>query len=425
MKSLFDIDNWQEIFAAIKKNKIRSLLTAFGVFWGILMLIVMAGSGKGLENGTMEGYKNFAKNSAFIWAQSTSIPYAGFDRGREWEITNEDLKNISSQMSEVKLLSPRLEPGYLNNINNVIYEDKKGSFTIVGDHHNYNKIEPMKLLEGRFLNKSDIDEKRNVCVIGQRVKETFFNDEEIPIGKMLKISGIYFKIIGVLKPGVDDSDGAKKKTIHIPISTIQAMFNYGDRVDYFGVVAKKNIKISEIENKLIRILKMNHKISPKDEQAIGHINLEKMFTKIQKLFQGVNLLTWIVGMGTLFAGVLVITNIMLLVVKERTKEIGIKRALGATPVQIQSQIICESVFLTTFSGYAGLVLGGVVLQIMNFIIKEINAGGTGEVFFKNPEISLQIALSSLAVLVIAGAVAGILPSRNAIKIKPIDAIRDE
>jgi len=425
MKSLFDIDNWQEIFAAIKKNKIRSLLTAFGVFWGILMLIVMAGSGKGLENGTMHGYKNFAKNSVFIWAQVTSIPFAGFDRGREWKITNQDLKNISNQITEVKLLSPRLEPGYLNHINNVIYEGKKGSFTIVGDHYNYNKIEPMNLMKGRFLNKNDIDEKRNVCVIGQRVKEIFFKEADSPLGEMLKIAGIYFKVVGVLKPGVDDTDGAKKKTIHIPISTIQAMFNYGDRVDYFGVVARDKIKVSEIESKLIRILKINHKISPEDSQAIGHINLEKMFTKMQKLFQGIDLLTWIVGLGTLFAGVLGITNIMLLVVKERTKEIGIKRALGATPFQIQSQIICESIFLTTISGYIGLVLGGVVLQIMNIIIKKINTEGTGEIFFKNPEISLKIAISSLAILIVSGAVSGILPSQNAIKIKPIDAIRDE
>lgn len=425
MKNLFDIDNWQEIFAAIKKNKVRSLLTAFGVFWGILMLIVMAGSGKGLENGTMEGYKNFAKNSAFIWAQSTSLPFGGFDRDRQWDITNNDLENILNQVPEVKLISPRIEPEYLSLINNVTYTNKKGTFTIVGDHYNYQKIEPMNLIEGRFLNKKDIDDERKVCVIGLRVKETFFGNEISGLGERLKIAGIYFQVIGVLKPGIEDNDGAKKKTIHIPISTTQTMFNYGNIIDYFGVVAGDNIKISDIENKIIRILKINHNISPDDEQAVGHLNLEKIFTKMQKLFQGIDLLTWIVGMGTLFAGILGITNIMLLVVKERTKEIGIKRALGATPFQIQSQIISESVFLTTLSGYIGLCLGGVVLQIMNEVIKQINASGSGEVFFKNPEISLKIAVSSLVILIISGAVAGVLPSRNAIKIKPIDAIRDE
>ena len=425
MLNIFDIDNWQEIIAAIKKNKIRSILTAFGVFWGILMLIVMAGSGKGLENGTMAAYKDFAKNSAFVWAQPTSVPYAGFDRGRDWNIKNEDLENIKNQIPEIKLVSPRIELSKLSYINNVVYGEKKSTFTIVADHYNFNKIEPMKLLRGRFLNKNDIDEKRKVCVIGLRVNETMFEENEESIGKMLKIAGIYFKIIGVLKPGTEDNDGAKKKTIHIPISTTQEMFNYGDEIDYFGVVAEDNIKISDIEKKLVTILKTNHRISPEDEQAVGRFNLEKMFAKMQKLFKGIDILTWIVGMGTLIAGILGITNIMLLVVKERTKEIGIKRALGATPVQIQSQIVLESVFLTTLSGYAGLILGGIVLQIMNFIIKQINSSGSEEVFFKNPEISLQLAVTSLTILIISGAVAGILPSKNAIKVKPIDAIRDE
>ncbi len=421
---IFDLEYWREIISVLKANKFRSALTAFGVFWGIMMLVVMAGSGKGLENGVYHGFENLAKNSTFIWAEKTGEPYAGFERGRYWEITTDDIKNLQRQIPEILLVAPRIEAGEFESTNNITRKNKKGTFSIVGDHPNFARIDPTRIIYGRFLNELDLQEKRNTCVIGNNVYEQLFEKGENPIGEKIKVNGISFTVVGVTKPGADDEDGSKKKLIHLPLTTVQNLLNAGSRIDYFGVTAKPQVEVSGIENTIIKILKINHKISITDEQAVGHYNIEKQFKKMTNLFDGVKILTWIVGLGTLIAGVFGISNVMLLIVKERTKEIGIKRALGATPWNIKLQIINESVVLTTIAGYIGLTVGVMILEIFKYITDYMNTGSS-DVFFKNPELSASIAVSALIILIISGALAGLLPAQKAIQIKPIEAIRDE
>lgn len=419
---MFDIDLWSEIISALKKNRMRSFMTAFGVFWGIFMLIIMSGAGKALENGVLDGVRAFATNSAFFWTERTSIPYAGFQRGRRWNYENTDIEYIRENVKEVEYLSPRLF-GWQQGGNNTIRGERTGAFNVYGDYPDYYKIDRWTPIKGRLINEIDILQKRKVCNIGERVVEVMFGKDEDPIGQYLKISGVYFQVVGVIhaETRINIGGGKKEETIIIPFSTMQTAYNYGNVVHFFSVTSKKGTKVSDLEEKLTKILKDRHKVAPEDLQAIGSFNIEKEFIKFSALFLGIQVLTWIVGIGTLLAGVIGVSNIMLVIIKERTQEIGIQRAIGATPAVIIKHIVAESVFLTVMAGYVGLSLGVGVLEILNRILQ---AGGDS-MFFRNPEINLTMALSSLGVLVIAGIIAGLIPAQRAIHIKPIDAIRDE
>lgn len=419
---MFDIDLWSEIISALKKNRLRSFMTAFGVFWGILMLIIMSGAGKALENGVMDGVKAFATNSAFFWTSRTSMPYAGFQRGRRWDYQNSDIQYIHENVKEVEYLSPRLF-GWQQTGDNTIRGERSGVFDIYGDYPDYFKIDKWTTLKGRLINEIDIQQKRKVCVIGERVVEVMFAKNEEPIGQYLKISGVYFQVVGVIHSDtkINIGGGKKEETIIMPFSTMQTAYNYGDKVHFFSVTANKGTKVSELEEKLKQILKERHKIAPDDLQAIGSFNIEKEFSKFSMLFLGIQVLTWIVGIGTLLAGVIGVSNIMLVIIKERTQEIGIQRAIGATPAVIIKHIVAESVFLTVMAGYIGLSLGVAILEVLNRILQ--SAGN--EVFFRNPQVNLTLGLSALGILVISGILAGLIPAQRAISIKPIDAIRDE
>ena len=419
---MFDIDLWSEIISALKKNRLRSFMTAFGVFWGILMLIIMSGAGKALENGVMDGVKAFATNSAFFWTSRTSMPYAGFQRGRRWDYQNSDIQYIHENVKEVEYLSPRLF-GWQQTGDNTIRGERSGVFDIYGDYPDYFKIDKWTTLKGRLINEIDIQQKRKVCVIGERVVEVMFAKNEEPIGQYLKISGVYFQVVGVIHADtkINIGGGKKEETIIMPFSTMQTAYNYGDKVHFFSVTANKGTKVSELEEKLKQILKERHKIAPDDLQAIGSFNIEKEFSKFSMLFLGIQVLTWIVGIGTLLAGVIGVSNIMLVIIKERTQEIGIQRAIGATPAVIIKHIVAESVFLTVMAGYIGLSLGVAILEVLNRILQ--SAGN--EVFFRNPQVNLTLGLSALGILVISGILAGLIPAQRAISIKPIDAIRDE
>ena len=418
---MFDLDLWTEIISALKKNRLRSFMTAFGVFWGIFMLIIMSGAGKALENGVLDGVRAFATNSAFFWTERTSVPYAGFQRGRGWNYENTDIQYIRNNVKEVEYLSPRLF-GNQQGGNNTIRGEKTGAFQMFGDFPDYFKIDRWTPIKGRLINEIDIRQERKVCVIGERVVELMFAKDENPIGEYLKISGVYFQVVGVIHPEtrINIGGGKKEETIIIPFSTMQTAYNYGDVVHFFSVTSQKGYKVSDLEEKLKRILKERHKVAPEDLQAIGSFNIEKEFVKFSALFLGIQLLTWIVGIGTLLAGVIGVSNIMLVIIKERTQEIGIQRAIGATPATVIKHIVAESVFLTVMAGYIGLSLGVGVLEILNRILQSSG----DKMFFRNPEVNLTMALSALAVLVVAGIIAGLIPAKRAVSIKPIDAIRD-
>ena len=420
---MFDIDKWQEIFYSLRQNKLRSFLTAFGVFWGIFMLIVMLGSGNGLQNGVTQGFGDFATNSVFIWAQRTTVEYKGFTKGRFFNYRNDDIFALQKNISGIKYLAPRLRAGGFEGGDNVIRGLNSGAFQITGDYPDMNLIDPVNIEEGRFINDIDIQQRRKIVIIGTRVKEALFEPDENPMGEYIRIQGVYFKVAGVFSSKKAGEQGDRENQgIYMPFTTLQKTYNYGDLVGIFAITAYDNVSVSIIEEKAIKILKQRHLISPEDDQAIGHFNVEKEFKQMNGVLMGIDGLIWVVGIGTLLAGVIGVSNIMLVIVKERTKEIGIQRAIGATPVKIVSQIITESVFLTAFAGYIGLVIGVGLIELVNFALNKFNVDSN---MFKDPEVNFQIAVTALVILVITGAFAGFIPAKRAISIKPIDALRSE
>lgn len=422
---MFDIERWNEIWNALTKNKLRSFLTAFGVFWGIFMLIVMTGAGNGLKHGIYDGVSKFAVNSAFMWTQRTGEPYKGFKRGRFWNMNSTDVTYIKDHVQGIKYLAPKLFGWRERSGDNTVRDNRTGAFSIVGDYPVYTKIDPVTMVKGRWINEIDILDKRKVCVIGEKVEESMFDKNENPIGKYLKVSGVYFQVIGVLKPETRvNFNGRKEETIFLPFTTMQQAYNYGNEVHLIAVTSKKGVSVSSLEDQITSIIKKRHYIAPNDDQALRSVNIEKQFKQMNGLFLGISILTWIVGIGTLMAGVIGVSNIMLVIVKERTREIGIQRALGATPKTIISQIVLESVVLTTLAGYIGLSLGVGLLELISNVLANMNSSGDG-MFYKDPTVDLPVALAALAVLILAGLFAGSIPAKRALQIKPIDALRDE
>ena len=422
---MFDRDSWQEIFHTLKKNKLRTFLTAFGVFWGIFMLIIMLGSGNGLENGVRSGMGDFASNSFFVWTQRTSIPYKGFPRGRFFNFKNDDIQALRDNIPEIQYIAPKIR-GWSRGegSNNTVRGDKTGNFSIMGEYPVWNKIDPMEMLAGRFINEIDIQENRKVAVIGTRVREVLFSPDENPIGDYIRIQGVYFQVVGVFNPLNTNINfgGEKEQSIYLPFTTLQKTYNYGDVVGWFSITSQPNVPASVVEEKAIALLAARHSIAPDDEEAFGHFNLQEEYDQMTGLFNGISGLIWIVGIGTLLAGVIGISNIMLVIVKERTKEIGIQRAIGATPGKIMTQIITEAIFLTSLAGYFGLVFGVAVVEGINYLLE---SSGAENEMFQRPEVDFNIAVTALIVLIVSGALAGLIPAQRAIRIRPIDALRDE
>jgi len=420
---MFDKDRWTEVYMALKSNRMRTFLTAFGVFWGIFMLIIMLGSGKGLENGVYYGMGDFATNSVFVWAQPTSKAYKGFKQGRRYHFNNDDTRAILDNVPEIKLLAPRIQARRGEGNNNVIRGLKTGVFNILGDVPDVNKIDPLDMQSGRFLNEIDLQKNRKIAVIGKRVKEVLFETEEEAVGDYIKINGIFFQVVGVFKSMHSQGWGEwQDQCVFIPFTTLQKTYNYGTRVGHYSITSKDNYTASYVEDKVKALLKRRHKIHPDDERAIGSHNVEKEFIKINKLFMGISGLIWIVGIGTLIAGIIGVSNIMLFIVKKRTKEIGIQRAIGAPPSMIISSIITESVVLTALAGWVGLVIGVGLLELLSMALEK---GGGDQAMFNHPEVDFNLAIMALGILVCAGILAGIIPAKRAVDIKPIDAIRDE
>ena len=420
---IFDADSWQEIFSTLKKNKLRTFFTAFGVFWGIFMLIIMLGSGRGLQNGVSTGMGGLATNSMFMWTQRTTVPFKGFPRGRFFNFNNGDTRALIDNIPEIEYIAPRIQGFNRTGDNNVVRGDRTGSFQIQGDYHEYNLIDPMNITQGRFINQLDIDESRKNIVIAQRVYEEMFEPGENPIGEYLRITGVYFKIVGVCKSKKTQQQAEREnQQIFMPFTTLQKTYNYGDVVGWYSITSKANVPVSVIEEKAKDLMKKRHSVAPEDDRAIGSANVEKEFMKMTNLFRGIKGLIWIVGIGTLLAGIVGVSNIMMIIVKERTQEIGIQRALGASPASVIAQIITESVFLTAFAGYFGLVVGVAIIEGVNYFLVSTNAS-TG--MFSNPSIDFGMAIKALVVLIISGALAGLIPARRAVSIKPIDALRYE
>ncbi|MDD3077950.1 MAG: ABC transporter permease [Paludibacter sp.] len=415
---MFDVNRWQEIWITITHNKMRSVLTAFGVFWGMFMLVVMIGAGIALKRGIFSNIEGFATNSCFVWAEQTGEPYKGFKKGRSWNMENSDIPVLLSKISEIQYLAPVLFGG--GSDNNVSRNDKAGSFRVKGNYPVYNKIDESKILYGRYINDIDIAEKRKVCVIGERVYEVLFPTKEDPIGKSIQVNGIYFQVVGVTRHTSNVNIGGNaQETVVLPFSTMQQAFNQGNVVHFLAVTAQPGVKVKVIEDKIAEVLKARHEIAPEDEKAVGGMNIEDQFTMFMYLGVGIGFLIWFVGAGTLIAGGIGISNIMLVTIKERTKEIGIRRALGATPANIIGQILTESIVLTLIAGIAGLMFGVGLLQVIGILLSH------GDQFFKDPQISFGVAMISLLILVVIGTFAGFLPANRAMKIKPIEAIREE
>lgn len=418
LKSIFDLDRWQEIWITITHNKSRSVMTAFGVFWGMFMLVAMVGAGVALERGMNSQIEGFATNSCFIWAEQTSEPYKGLKKGRQWNMENEDIAILLNNVPEIQYIAPVLFGG--GGTNNVMRNDKAGSFQMKGNYPSYNLIDESKMIAGRYINDIDISEKRKVCVIGERVYEVLFPNKEDAIGKSVQVNGIYFQVIGVSRHTSDiNIGGDAQETVVLPFSTMQQAFNQGNVIHFMAITAKPGIKVKVVEDKVKATLKSIHKISPDDNQAVGGMNIEDQFTMFLYLGIGIASLIWIVGIGTLLAGGIGVSNIMLVTVRERTKEIGIRRALGATPRNIISQILTESIVLTVIAGISGIMLGVGLLHVVGVALSQ------GDQFFKDPQISFTVAIGALFILVVIGALAGFLPANRAMSIKPIEAIREE
>jgi len=415
---LFDVDRWQEIWFTITHNKSRSVLTAFGVFWGMFMLVVMVGAGVALQRGMSSQIEGFATNSCFVWAQQTSEPYKGFKKGRNWNMENTDIELLISKVPEIQYLAPVLFGG--RTTNNVTRNDKAGTYNVKGNFPSYNLIDESKMIYGRYINDIDIAERRKVCVVGERVYQVLFPKNENPLGKNIQVNGIYFQVIGVARHSSSINIGGNaEESIVLPFSTMQQAYNQGKIIHFMAVTAKPGIKVKVIEDKIHAELSKQHNIAPDDKKAIGGFNIEDEFNMFLYLGIGIAILIWVVGLGTLFAGAIGVSNIMLVTVRERTKEIGIRRALGATPRNIIMQILSESIILTLIAGVTGLMFGVGVLSLVGMALSH------GDQFFKDPQISFSVGISAIFILLVIGTFAGFIPANRAMNIKPIEAIREE
>ena len=423
---LFDVDHWQEVFQSLRRNRLRTILTACGVFWGVFMLVVMLGFARGLENAVMKDFGNWAPNAIFIWGERTSKPYAGQQPGREVPITEEDVEFLKARVSGIRAVVPRnMLGGRFGAGTAVTRKDKTESFSLSGELPEYLQLEQMDITRGRFIDAWDIAERRKVAVIGDRVREVLFASNENPIGQNIRIGRIDFVVAGVYRsPVVGGRADWVNGRIFIPRTTFARTFNTGNRIGHMAILVAPDRSSAEVEQEVRAALKARHRVHPDDPRAFGSFNRDKESRKIKNLFLGISGLTWIVGVLTMFAGAIGVSNIMMITVAERTREIGIRKAIGATPLSIMVQIVKEAVVLTALSGYLGLVAGVGVLEIAGRIVDSMPKG-QGPSFFSRPEIDLGRAVLAAVVLTVAGALAGLAPARSAVAVRPVEALAHE
>lgn len=417
---IFNRDIWQEIFGSLSKNKGRTIITVSGVLWGIFIYIALSGAAKGLDNGFEKAFESSAINSMFIWGEKTSIPYGGFKTGRRVQLKLSDVPILESRVPTIQYIAPRNVRGVWGDPAKIVKGQRAGEFNVYGDFPELVKIAAKTIFfGGRFINQRDIDEARKVCVIGERTRKELFDKDEKVIGQYVRIDNVYFKVVGVHKfvPGGGfETDG----DVFIPFTTYQKLYNTGNNVSWFAIAAYDDADVVAAEKAITSTLKRVHRIAQDDRRAIGSFNLGEVFNRIVGFSRGMTFLSIIVGVATIVAGVIGIGNILLISVKERTKELGIRRALGATPAEVRGQIILESVFLTLVAGIIGIVLGALVLYGIG------NATENLENFpYTNPTVPIPFVLGSLVIMVVLGTLIGLIPAQRAVSIKPIDALREE
>lgn len=412
----FDLDTFNEILLTITRNKTRSLLTAFGVFWGIFMLVTLMGGGNGFKALMSTTFEGFAQNSAFVWPQRTGEAYKGFRKGRWWNLEQTDMVRVR-QIEGVDIVTCVQNRWGVT----AVYQDKKSEGAIVkGLYPEYNSIEDQKVKYGRFINDIDILEKRKVCFIGKKVSEELFGKDVNPCGKLIKADGIYYQVIGMA--GDTNSNmqinGSADESLSIPFSTYAAAYNIGNDIGLMCLTMKPGYKVTERQPYIESVIKQHHLIHPDDTQCMQFLNAEALFSMVDSLFKSINMLVWMIGLGTLISGVIGVSNIMMVTVKERTTEIGIRRAIGATPRTIMEQILTESMVLTLIAGMTGISFSVFLLQMMNLGMEASNQPA-------NFQVSFGMAVGAAIMVVILGVTAGIAPAYRAMSIKPIEAIRDE
>ena len=421
--TIFDKDTWQEIFGSIKQNKLRTVITIVGVLWGIFLYILLSGIAKGVDNGFEQKFERISSNSLFVWTQNTSIPYSGFKIDRKWNIKLNDVETLKREIPEIKNIAPRIQKGNWGSQGaSVSNGQRNGTYNIYGDYPILKVVSQKDIYDGgRFINHLDIKKERKVCVIGERTKKELFSDDINPLGKYININNIYFKVIGIHK-FVDEGGGsfADDGDIHVPFSTFKRLYNTGDKVGFLLISGSDDVDILKVEIQVKNLLKKIHHVHPNDDRAIGAFNLGALFTRIKNFANGMSFISLVIGVSTIIAGVIGIGNILLISVKERTKEIGIRRAIGASPNHIRKQIILESVFLTFIAGIIGITLGAFVLYVINIATQNLE-----DIPFTNATVPLNYIFAALLMMIGLGTLIGFVPAEKAISIRPIDALRDE
>ena len=410
-----DKDTCEEILVTITRNKTRSLLTAFGVFWGIFMLVALMGGGQGMEQELRSQFEGFATNSGFVVAQQTGEAYKGFRKGRTWDLEVDDVDRIR-QIEGIEVVTPSIAQWGKT----AAYEGNKYDCSVKGLYPDYERLEHQEMAYGRFINDVDIREARKVCVIGKRVYESLFPKGGDPCGAYVQVDSVYYRVVGMCaSEGNVNIQGQASEAVTLPYTTMQQMYNLGNTVEVICFTMKPGVRVKDVKPQVEQTVKAAHYISPDDRQAVMMLDLEAMFSMMDNLMKGVRILTWMVGLGTLLAGAIGVSNIMMVTVRERTVEIGIRRAIGARPRDILQQILSESMVLTTVAGMAGISLGVLVLQVLE---AAANPPGVVETHY---QVSFGMAVGTCVLLIALGLLAGLAPAYRAMAIKPIEAIRDE
>lgn len=416
LRNIFDPDRFREILDTLSRNKSRTFLTGFGVFWGVFMLVALMGGGKGLKDLLQTNFDGFATNSAFVMAQPTTKAYAGFKKGRQWSMEYKDVERMKSQVAELDVVTPVVMRGSVS----AVFKERKSSCSVKGLLADYQEVETPQMFYGRYLNAMDIAQQRKVCVLGKRVYKDLFPGGENPCGQMVCIDNIYYNVVGVdYNTGSISIGSNTENTVVIPPTLLQQAYNMGNRVDLLCVTAKPGITMSDIIGKMRAVVARAHSVDAEDEKGLMVLNTEVIFGMVDSLFTGVNFLVWLVGLGTLLAGAIGVSNIMMVTVRERTTEIGIRRAIGATPGNILTQILTESMLLTAVAGMSGILFAVMILEMLEM---GNTSDGIVEAHF---QMDFWSAIGAVVMLCVLGMGAGLAPALRAMSIKPVDAMRDE
>ena len=409
------MDFFLEIWQTISKNRSRSFLTAFGVFWGMLMLIVLLGGGNVLTHMFMKETDGISSNAGIMWSQPTSMPYAGFQIGRSWDIRNEDIEAIREKVNSVEAIAPCITGGTMTVSHGALHHD----YSVEGITPDLRLAENIKVELGRDISEMDLMENRKVCVIGSQVRKVIFPNDENPIGQYILCGSMYVQVVGVLKEATSDATSSANEQVHMPLTTLQRMLQKGDEIHYMHIVSRHDVPAEQTLEQVATVLKQRHQIAPDDKKAVGYFDMSSIFKVLNIITMGIYALIWLIGLGTLISGAVGVSNIMLVTVRERTKEIGVRRAIGASPWLIARQILAESVTLTAMAGVMGIMTGVIVLDIAERVLAQM------EIEVGNIQVSLNIAIISLVVIILVGALAGLMPALRALKIKPIEALNEE